>query len=75
MGGGGQIPENPYMKQSVSNQSCLACDHNVIRAVRMDAGPSGPWRTPIRESNMAIARDERVYNIGSSLESNTIHLN
>jgi len=27
-------------------------------------GPNGPWRTPIRESNKKIARDERVYHIG-----------
>jgi hypothetical protein len=37
-------------------------------------GPNGPWRTPVRESNKNIPRDERVYHIGGGFttDANTI---
>ena len=72
---GNQGLESPMItKQPYKQQACLACDHNIANAVRMDMGPSGPWKTPVRESNGAIARDERVYHMGGGFDSNTIHV-
>lgn len=61
-------------KQPYKQQACLACDHNIANAVRMDMAPSGPWLTPVRESNGAIAKDERVYHMGGGFDANTIHV-
>jgi len=74
MGNAPQAESPMITKQPYSQQACLACDHNIINAVRMDMGPNGPWRTPVRESNKGIARDERVYHIGGGFttDANTI---
>jgi len=80
---GNQGLESPMItKQPYKQQACLACDHNIANAVRILKewtwvsifGPSGPWKTPVRESNGAIARDERVYHMGGGFDSNTIHV-
>lgn len=66
---GNQGLESPMItKQPFKQQACLACDHNITNAVRMDMGPSGQWRTPVRESNGQIPRDDRVYQMGGGFD-------